>query len=1088
MTGRIPDGGAPDEATPDNDRPVAYTPVQSVDTGSIARIAVADSRIALASVSGGITVLTPETDNIAQFSVEERPRGLAVGPLVYVALDDCVLGYDTDGSKRWESSIDGVSALCRVSDPSGVVAATDAGEFVLLDASDGTERHRTDRTHADVSETVVLAGRDDEFLAGESWYLTGFGADGDRRGEAMLDGTITGLGLLDGVSVVSLHGDRIVGVDAADGTTRWTRDLGVEWLAPRGSDGLYAASDRGIVCITPDGEVTDAGVDAPDAAQVAITTDGSLACRIDGRTAEVLRPRAAVSDVDVEITPASLRVGEELTVTVANPGSPTIGTVRVSGEEALVRPDSRSVSLDADDQATLRFTLADAVGSQVTIRAAFEPADGEADDQSVTQTTVTVPESTSAPAVDAECLHVADGTGSVELAVETPDGSDLPAVSVAPGDTTIDPESGRSVAARTLSVPLGTDRLTVTTDDADPIDVEVSVPAAPLSAAIQGRDDGFVDVTVANDAAVSVDDEVRVTGDLLAAPVERPVSLDPGDRLTLAVPTTHSGSGEIRVDAAVISTAATVTLPSAAFPAADTTAGTGRDARPHEHQAGTPSPPDARPADTNASPRGGDTAASARSDETPDGAPQGREPARSDTRTDPTAGRDGTTTPTGTAAGPESTNDRPERGDTRSDSCSERTDARSDSRSERNDARSDARSERADDRAVHPDTEDTLSASDSESTGAAEPSLPGDSSLDPVSSGSGDPNAHTDPPPGQPADTTRDADAGAPVSRESIDLSRRLESETAHEGHAIEETLTIENPANDPRSVTIEADDEQATLDVPPDATATVSRYHAGWDTESSELPAVTARTDTAEVSAPAASIPIESAPVVVRPALSVQSTSTDIRLDVRNNLDTTCSVLEIGSKGFPTTVGFEAFDVAPGATDRREASTDGTPAERPALTFVRIDRRQRPLQTVAAVDERTTPPITVTVDAVEVVGDRDTNVVVRVRNDGGSPLDVHIEATGDAPDEYLYTGEDIDALGHGADAVHQIECTVDDDRIELPIELTATPTGDDDSRATTVVVSGDRTAETSTWQVDAEGDDAPDLPTTLSTPLDADD
>ena len=1072
MTGRIPDGGAPDEATPDDDRPVEYTTVQSIDTGSIARIAVTDSRIALASVSGGITVLTPETDDIAQFSLEERPRGLAVGPLVYVALDDCVLGYDTDGSKRWESPVDGVSALCRVSDPSGVVAATDAGEFVILDASDGTERHRVDRTHADVSETVVLAGRDDEFLAGESWYLTGFGADGDRRGEAMLDGTATGLGLLDGVSVVSLHGDRIVGVDAADGTTRWTRDLSVEWLAPCGSDGLYAASDRGIVCITPDGEVTDAGVDAADASQVAITTDGSLACRIDGRTAEVLRPRAAVSGVDVEITPASLRVGEELTVTIANPGAPTAGTVRVSGEEASVRPDSQSVSLDADDQATLRFTLADAAGSQATIRAAFEPGDGEGDDQAVTQTTVTVPESTLAPTVDAECLDVADGTGSVELAVETPDGSDLPAVSVTPGDTTIDPEPGRSVAARTLSVPLGTDRLTITTDNADPIDVEVSVPATPLSAAIQGRDDGFVDVTVANDAAVSVDDEVRVTGDPLAAPIERSVSLDPSDRLIIAVPTTHSGSGEIRVDAAVISTAATVTLPRAAFPAPDTTEATGRNAQTREPQAGTSSPPDARPADTSASPRGGDTAASAGTDETPDRTPQGRESARSD----PTVGRDGTTTPTETTAGPESTNDRPERGD-----------ARSDARSERTDVGSDARSERVDDRTDHLDTEDALSASDSKGTGAAEPSPPGDSDVDPGSSGPGDPNAHTDPSPGQPADSPRGSDAGAsPVSRESIDLSRRLESETVHEGHAIEETLTIENPADESQSVTIEANDEQETLEVPPDATATVSRYHAGWDTESIELPAVTARTDAAEANAPAASIPIESAPVVVRPALSVQSTSTDIRLDVRNNLDTTCSVLEIGSKGFPTTVGFEEFDVAPGATGHREASTDGTPAERPALTFVRIDRRQRPLQTVAAVDERTTPPITVTVDSVETVGDRDTNVVVQVRNDGGSPLDVHIEATGDAPDEYLYTAEDIDALDPGADATHQIECTVDDDRIELPIELTVAPTDDDDSRATTVVVSGDRTAETSAWQVDAEGDDAPDLPTTLSTPLDA--
>ena len=1077
MTGRIPDGGVPDGGTPD-DPPAAYTTVQSVDTGSIARIAVGDSRIVLASVSGGLTVLTPETDDTAQFSVEGRPSGLAVGPLVYVALDDRVVGYDTDGSKRWESPLDGVSALCWIPGPSRVAAATDAGEFVILDAADGTERHRIDRTHADVSETVVLAGRGGEFLSGESWYLTGFSADGDRRGEAMLDGTITGIGLLDGVSVVSLHGGNVVGVDD-DGTTQWTRDLGVEWLAPRGTNGLYAASDRGIVSITADGDVTDVDIDAADSGQVAITTDGSLACRIDGRTAEVLRPRAAVSGVDIELSPASLRVGEDLTVTVTNPGGPTTGTVRVSGESASVTPDSRSVSLDADERATLQFTLDDAVGPQVEFSATFEPTDAEGGDQSVAQTTVTVPESTPAPTVDAECLRVADGVGSVEFTIETPDGSDLPAVSVAPGDVTIDPDPGRSAAARTVSVPLGTDRLTATTDDDEPIDVDVSVPAAPLSTSVQARDDGFVDVTVANDTTVPVDDDIRVTGDLLAAPVERSVSLDADDRLTLVVPTTRSGSGEIRVEAATISTGETVTLQRAAFPAADTTAATGRDGRARASRS------DARPTDANASTHRAHADAPDRPSETPDRTAQNREPAPSDAQA---TGRDGATASTETSAGSASTDEHSERGEARSETRSERGDARSertDARSDSPDARPDARSDRTDTRPSSPDSEDTLTTSNAEGSGTADPPSPGRADPDTTSPGSGESNARADPSPAGSSDTPG-ASPAPPPARGSIELSRRLETETAHEGHAIEETLTIENSAGEPQSVTIDAGDEQATVEVPPEATATASRYHAGWDTASIELPAVTARTDAAEASVPATSIPVESAPVVVRPGLSVQSTSTDIRLDVRNNLDTTCSVLEIGSKGFPSTVGFEGFEIAPGATDRREASTEGTPAERPALTFVRIDRRQRPLQTVAAVDDRTAPPVSVTVDSVEVVGDRDTNVVVRVRNDGGSPLDVRVEATGDAPDEYLYTAEDLDGLDPGSEAVHQIECTVDDDRIELPIELTAAPPGDDDSWATTVVVSGDRTAEASTWHVDAEGDDAPDLPATLSTPLDA--
>lgn len=1077
MTGRIPDGGVPDGGTPD-DPPAAYTTVQSVDTGSIARIAVGDSRIVLASVSGGLTVLTPETDDTAQFSVEGRPSGLAVGPLVYVALDDRVVGYDTDGSKRWESPLDGVSALCWIPGPSRVAAATDAGEFVILDAADGTERHRIDRTHADVSETVVLAGRGGEFLSGESWYLTGFSADGDRRGEAMLDGTITGIGLLDGVSVVSLHGGNVVGVDDG-GTTQWTRDLGVEWLAPRGTNGLYAASDRGIVSITADGDVTDVDIDAADSGQVAITTDGSLACRIDGRTAEVLRPRAAVSGVDIELSPASLRVGEDLTVTVTNPGGPTTGTVRVSGESASVTPDSRSVSLDADERATLQFTLDDAVGPQVEFSATFEPTDAEGGDQSVAQTTVTVPESTPAPTVDAECLRVADGVGSVEFTIETPDGSDLPAVSVAPSDVTIDSDPGRSAAARTVSVPLGTDRLTATTDDDEPIDVDVSVPAAPLSTSVQARDDGFVDVTVANDTTVPVDDDIRVTGDLLAAPVERSVSLDADDRLTLVVPTTRSGSGEIRVEAATISTGETVTLQRAAFPAADTTAATGRDGRARASRS------DARPTDANASTHRAHADAPDRPSETPDRTAQNREPAPSDAQA---TGRDGATASTETSAGSASTDEHSERGEARSETRSERGDARSertDARSDSPDARPDARSDRTDTRPSSPDSEDTLTTSNAEGSGTADPPSPGRADPDTTSPGSGESNARADPSPAGSSDTPG-ASPAPPPARGSIELSRRLETETAHEGHAIEETLTIENSAGEPQSVTIDAGDEQATVEVPPEATATASRYHAGWDTASIELPAVTARTDAAEASVPATSIPVESAPVVVRPGLSVQSTSTDIRLDVRNNLDTTCSVLEIGSKGFPSTVSFEGFEIAPGATDRREASTEGTPAERPALTFVRIDRRQRPLQTIAAVDDRTAPPVSVTVDSVEVVGDRDTNVVVRVRNDGGSPLDVRVKATGDAPDEYLYTAEDLDGLDPGSEAVHQIECTVDDDRIELPIELTAAPPGDDDSWATTVAVSGDRTAEASTWHVDTEGDDAPDLPATLSTPLDA--
>ena len=1044
MTGRAPDGegdaGPPNGGAAGDGLPREYAPVRSVDTGAVALVAAGDSRIALASVSGGISVLAPEAADGAQFGVEGRPRGLAVGSLVYVAVDDRVFGYGLDGSRRWEAPLDGVTALCWVPGPPRVVAATDAGEFVLLDAADGSERGRIDRTHADVSETVLLAGRNDEFLAGESWYLTGFDADGRRRGEAMLDGMITGVGLLDGVAVASLHGDRVVGIDADDGSTQWSRPLDVEWLAQRGDGGLYAAADRGIVRLTADGDVTDVGVVAADSAQVAITTDGGLACRIDGRTAEVLRPRGSLPGVDLELPPASPRVDEDLVVAVENRGGATTGTVRVSAEEASFRPESRRVSLDAGERADLRFTLVEATGSRVATHASFAPADA-ASDAVETRATLSVPASTPTPTVDARTVGVEAGAATVEATVHMPDGSDLPAISLSPGDVDIASDPGQSSVSRTLSLPLGTDRLTATTADGESVDTTLSLPAAPLSASVDARDDGFVDVTVANDAGVPVDDHVRVTGDPLSTTVARSVSLSPGDRLTLVLPAARAGAGEVRVDAAVIDTAVTVSLDRAAIPSPDETDPT--PARRGDSPRGGPST--ARDAGTDASVH------AARDD--PSAAPPDREPA---------------------AAG--------------SDPGADRRAARRETPPE--DETRSVRSDTTPDSSTRPDAADADSpehpSAASPSPDTADPSTSGvhNSTETPIGSGtdgsSSDPSDHA-------ARSDDPDDAVGSTSRDPIDLTRSLESDAVRAGHAVEELLTLQNRSSEPQSVTLRSDGTETTVELRPEASATTTRYHAGWDAASIEVPGATARVGEFEVAVPAASIPVESAPVVVRPALSVRSDTTDVRLDVHNNLDTACSVLEIGSRGFSTAVRFDGFEIDPGCEGTRETTYQGTPAERPALTFVRTDRQQRPLQTLAAVHESTTPPVSVVVDAVDVLGDRDTNVVLRIRNDGGAPLDVRVEAVGTAPDEYLYAAGEFEGLEPGATATHRIECTAADDHIELPVELEATPVdGGGDSRSTTVTVSGDRTADAGSWQVDVD-EETPALPATLSTPLDAD-
>jgi hypothetical protein len=1015
--------GASGETAAD-DLPRAYASVRSTDTGAVALVAAGGSRLALASVSGVISVLAPDAEGDAQFDLEGRPQGLAVGSLVYAAVDDTVYGYSFDGTRRWETSLDGVTALCWVPGPSRVIAATNTGAFVFLDADEGTERGRIDRIHEDVSEEVLLAGRNDEFLAGESWYLTGFGPEGDRRGEAMLDGTITGVGLLDGIAVVSLHGGKIVGVDADDGRTRWTQDVDVGWLAPRGEAGLYAAADRGLVRITADGSVTDVGVDASGSAQVAITTDGGVACRIDGRTAEVLRPRASLSGVDMRLSPMSLRAGEELTVTVETRGGPTTGAVRVSGDNASFQPESQQVSLDAGGRAEARFTLAEASDTRVTASAVFDPDDADTDTTEA-QATLQLPASASTPVVDASIVGIDDGAATVDATVRMAGGSDLPAMSLSPGDVDIVPGPGQSSASRTLSLPLGADAVTATTADGESIEAAVSVPVTPLSVSVDGRDDGFVDVTLENDAEVPVDDTVRVTGDPLSAPVERPVSLDPGARLTLVLPASDAGAGEIHVDAAAVETTAAVSLDRAAFPSAGESAD-----RP---AGGGDRPRGDRSTERNA---GADASAHA-----PGDAPAAAPPNR------------GTATPD------------PDR-DSAGVSAASRTEKR-----------------RPADTPAASDAPGADSSGSDDSRRDSPGSEPGDKSQPPTGSGAEGASAAPSDPTAPPAGS----ETGV-ASPDPIDLTRHIEPDAVQEGYAIEETLTIENRSSDARSVTVRSDGEESTVELPPETEATASRYHAGWDAASIPVPAVTARTGESEATVPSASITVEPAPVVVRPTLSVQSDTTDVRLDVTNTLETPCSVLEIGSKGFSSAAGFEDFEVAPGGEGSRETTYQGTPTERPALTFVRTDTGERPLQTLAAVHEPTTPPVSVTVDSVDVLGDRDTNIVLRVRNEGAAPLDVRVEATGAAPDEYLYAAGVVAGLDPGEAATHRVECTVDDDHIELPVELETTPAdGRGDARSTTVTVSGDRTGDAGRWQVDDgdDDDDASAAPATLSTPLD---
>ncbi|MFC6873280.1 PQQ-binding-like beta-propeller repeat protein [Halobellus marinus] len=1034
----------------DEDVADAYEPVRSVDTGSVVRSAVGDARIALGSVSGDVTLLTADAEESRQIRIGERPRGLAVDPLLYVGVSSRLQAYTLDGDPAWDATIAGVEALCSLPGDSIVLAATAAGEFVGLDAHDGSIRFRTDRKHAEVSDRIHLAGRDGRFLASASWYLTVFDTGGRLRTEVDLDGAITAVGALDGLAVVALRGGRLAGVELATGEIQWTREQETDWLAPRGTGVLYASAGDRLLSLDATGEVTvvntfDAGESRREAVRrsgsrerrIFVTTEGSLACRIDDTEAEVFRPTGSLPTVGLTVRDSTVRVGEAVTVDIESRGSSVRGDVRIESDDATFQPESRAVRLDAGDETSVTFTLSDAAAGTATATVAFleggAPSAAQSHETRAAEP-LTVRGGQSPLAVETDWHAIENGAAVFDVTVGTEDGSELPRLTISSGEDVV-PNPGQSSLARTVSIPLDTDTIEIVPADArEPVSRAVTLPSEPLSLSVSAQE-GFVDVRLSNEASVRIVDSLRVTGDDLPDGFERSVSLAPGAELTVAIPSLVDGRTEVRAETAVTAATTVVAVDRAAL-------GERSRAQADASQSAT-----------------GSTADSAGGEKQPD------------STTDRSA---------------EARHSATEQISDRSDPSSPASSASSASATE---SSADAESDR---------------------TAPATPTETADADRDTVAAETRD-------------DLTAENRLTAP---DPIDLSREFDADAVPQGHAVEETVTIDNVTTEQRSVTISSGGGTETIDVtvPAEQETQVLRYHAAWGSTPVPIPGITARTDEYETSLPETAVDVEPSSLVVRPVLSERATETDVCVAVRNDRDRACSVVEIGSRGFSRSATFDDFEVSPDAVGYGATTYEGTPAEDPSLTFVGVEGRNRPIRTLAPVRERASIPVSVAVEAIDVLGDRDTNVVLRVDNDSDVPLDVRVEAKGDVPDEYLYSASTLAGIPPGESATHRIECTTDAEAIELPVEVVASladdPTAGDnatggeatpgdnatDSEATagddrtdsdesaaesmtaTLVVTGDRSADAAAWSVDA-GDDPeatiePTEPGTLSTPF----
>ncbi|WP_311171996.1 hypothetical protein [Halobellus ordinarius] len=967
----------------DEDVADAYDSVRSVDTGSVVRSAVGDARIALGSVSGDVTLLSADAEESRRIRIGERPRGLAVDPLLYVGVNSRLQAYTLDGDPAWDATIAGAEALCSLPGDSIVLAATAAGEFVGLDAHDGSIRFRTDRKHAEVSDRIHLAGRDGRFLAGASWYLTVFDTGGRLRTEVDLDGAITAVGALDGLAVVALRGGRLAGVELATGEIQWTREREIDWLAPRGTGDLYASAGDRLLSLDAAGEVTvvntfDAGESRREAGRrsgsrgrrMLVTTDGSLACRIDDTEAEVFRPTGSLPTVDLTVRDSTVGVGEAVTVDIESRGSSVRGDVRIESDDATFQPGSRAVRLDAEDETSVTFTLSDAAAGTATATVAFleggAPSAAQSPETRAAES-LTVRGGQSPLAVETDCQAIENGTAVLEVTVRTEDGSELPRLTISPGEDVV-PNPGQSSLTRTTSVPLDTDTIEIVPADArEPVSRAVTLPSEPLSLSIAAQA-GFVDVRLSNEASVPITDWLSVSGDGLPDEFDRSVSLAPGAELTVAIPSLVDGRTEVRAETAVTAATTVVAVDRAAL---DDMNGAQADA--------------------------------------------------SQSATGPTAD---------SAGGGE-------RPDSTTDSSAEARDSATGRISDRSDHSSPA------------SAASSASATESPSDAGSDRTAP----ATPTETGDGDPDTVA-------AETRDDFTAENRLTTpDPIDLSREFDADAVPQGHAVEETVTIDNVTTEQRSVTISSGGGTETIDVtvPAEQETRVLRYHAAWGTTPVPIPGITARTDEYETSLPETSVDVEPSPLVVRPVLSERATETDVHVAVRNDRDRSCSVVEIGSRGFSQSATFDDFEVPPDSIGYGTTTYEGAPAEDPSLTFVGIEGRKRPIRTLAPVRERAPVPVSVAVEAIDVLGERDTNVVLRVDNDGDVPLDVRVEANGDVPDEYLYSASTLAAIGPGESATHRIECTTDAEAIELPVEVVASLA--DDSTAGDNATGGEATA-----------------------------
>jgi hypothetical protein len=519
----------------------AYTEIKSFDIEELVAAGVTESRVVLAIGDKQVRVVHPERSNDIQLDVPIKD--VAVGRQVYVLSDSKLLGKTENNDFVWEYDLEEDGCAVAADLNHSVVSVVTEEEMIGLDEETGEENFRIPRPHQD----AVAAADTDLLVAGNglvlhaAWsFITAISASGDRLFDVNLNSRINDFGVSEGCVVVSLQGDKIVGLDPKSGAQFWEIDQRSGQVSPAGPDRLPLIMHTAVGTIDTTGSV----VEFSDIRGEAVfgTANGRILCVFGDGRVTVYSQKAIdgpTGQFNATIETTQLQEDDDLQIRVENTGSTSAtATIGVTAEDVTFDTDTKEATVEAGATTAVGFRVSNISSSDEQV------VDVTRDGKPVLSSTLPV---VVRPEVNGrlELDRIEHGTAHLDLIVENEGESsigplgivdreepDLPRLS--PGDSLTRNFEVEFELGQRIDIELR--------DDGWDTSVGVSLPTDPLTMAFQATVDSggtFQDVLIANETAVPIIDRVSVDFPD-GQSVVRAFEFTPEERVWIVVPSTKS--------------------------------------------------------------------------------------------------------------------------------------------------------------------------------------------------------------------------------------------------------------------------------------------------------------------------------------------------------------------------------------------------------------------------------------------------------------------------------------------------------------------------------------------------------------------